>query len=308
VKYIDVLRERYGELINEKEMRDRGEDPRTVIKTGLTAFDSKAGIDRGTLTVVGAPTGEGKSIFKKHLQEHVAQCGMTALDLSFEDPPARSADRTFSTLTGINNAKLMAGCDARELTRVQMAVSDAEEWAGNIDYEYGLKRTERAWDLIKDSPADLVQIDYAQAFPESDSRTLERTIADFAWLVAEWAQTSRAAVILYSQLKPQVEMRGIERAESSRRYGKGETGVDIEGFRPFGVSDLAWASALGTYAKGLGFLFRPGRYRRRYKENVRDDRMELIWPKKNFGSEGTVVVGFDGKTARLFDLPDKETG
>jgi hypothetical protein len=31
--------------------------------------------------------------------------------------------------------------------------------------------------------------------------------------------------------------------------------------------------------------------------------MELIFAKSNFSSEGAVVVGFDAKTARLFDLP-----
>ncbi len=115
-------------------------------------------------------------------------------------------------------------------------------------------------------------------------------------------------MIVYSQLKPQVEMRGVERAESSRRYKKEgqDSEVDIEGFRPFGTSDIAWASALGQRAKGFGFLFRPNRYRRRYGEGVKDDRMELIWPKRNFGSEGTVVVGFDGATARLYDLPEKD--
>jgi hypothetical protein len=310
VRYTEVLQARYTELVREKEMRDRGEDPRTVIYTGLSDFDEKSGIDRSILTVIGAPTGEGKSIFKKHVQEHAAMRGMRSLDLSFEDPPSASADRTFSTLTGINNAKLKKGADDGELTRVALALDEAAEWADNIQYEYGLKRVEQAWEIIQragDDGVDLVQIDYAQAFPAADDKTLERTIADFAWVVAEWAQDSKAAVIIYSQLKPEVERRGVDRAESSRRFSKEkDTGVDIDGFRPFGVSDLAWAAALGTYAKGLGFLFRPGRYRRRYKENVKDDRMELIWPKKNFGSEGTVVVGFDGRTARLFDLP-KET-
>jgi hypothetical protein len=309
MKYTDVLRARLAGLKQEKAARDRGEDPRAYLKTGLRDFDRRGAIERRILTVIGAPTGEGKSIFKKHVQENAAMGGYRALDLSFEDPPERSADRTFSTLTKINNAKIMAGCDDGELARIALALDEAEEWADGIEYHYGLKRTEQALELITDgTPWDLVQIDYAQAFPASSDKTLERTIADFAWAVAEWAQESGAAVVIYSQLKPEVERRGVDRAESSRRYGKDPgAGVDIDGFRPFGVSDLAWAAALGTYAKGLGFLFRPGRYRRRYKENVRDDRMELIWPKKNFGSEGTVTVGFDGRTASLFDLPEKET-
>ncbi len=306
MRYGDILRARYAGLQLEKEQRDRGEDPRSYIKTGLRDFDKRAGIERSILTVIGAPTGEGKSIFKKHLQEHAAQAGLKALDLSFEDPPERSADRTFSTLTDINNAKLAMGCDAKELARVAMALADAEEWADNIDYHYGLRTPAECIEILEAGEWDLAQVDYAQAFPEGE-RGLERTIADFAWKLNVLAQERKAAIVVYSQLNSKVETRGVERAESSRRYGDKSAEVDINGFRPFGGSDLSWSSALGQRAKGLGFLFRPNRYRRRYGENVRDDRMELIFPKRNFSSEGSIVVGFDGKTARLFDLAEKET-
>jgi replicative DNA helicase len=301
-KYTEVLRARLEGLVSEKASRDRGEDPNSYIRTGLTEFDRRAGIQRSILTVVGAPTGEGKSIFKKHLQEHTAQAGLRAIDLSFEDPPERSADRTFSTLTGVNNARLAQGCNEKELAQVAMAMADAEEWADNIDYHYGLRTPSECLELLEASEWDLAQVDYAQAFPEGE-KGLERTIADFAWKLNVLAQERKAAIVVYSQLNSKVETRGMERAESSRRYSKEEKGVDIAGFRPFGVSDLAWSSALGQRAKGLGFLFRPNRYRRRFGEQVQDDRMELIWPKANFSSEGAVVVGFDGKTARLFDLP-----
>jgi replicative DNA helicase len=305
VKYTTVLQQRYQGLLDEKAMRDRGEDPNTFIKTGLRDFDKRAGIARSILTVIGAPTGEGKSIFKKHLQEHVAQSGMRALDLSFEDPPDRSADRTFSTLTNINNAKMAMGCDAKDLAQIAMALAEAEEWADNIDYHYGLRTPEECLELLESTDWDLAQVDYAQAFPEG-SKGLERTIADFAWKLNVLAQERKAAIVVYSQLNSKVETRGVDRAESSRRFGDKSAGVDISGFRPFGVSDLSWSTALGQRAKGLGFLFRPGRYRKRYGEVVKDDRMELIFPKINFSSEGAVVVGFDGRSARLYDLEEKK--
>jgi replicative DNA helicase len=302
--YGDVLRARYKSLRTEKAARDRGEDPRTLIKTGLKDFDKKAGLERSILTVIGAPTGEGKSIFKKHLQEYAAQQGLKALDLSFEDPPERSADRTFSTLTGLNNARLAAtDFDEDELVRVGLALDEAEDWADNIEYHFGLQTPEACLALVEDSDADLVQVDYAQAFPEGE-RGLERTIAQFAWDLNSHAQQKRCAVVIYSQLSSEVEKRGMRMAEAAKR--RGDQDAYIDGFRPFGASDLAWSNALGQRAKGLGFLFRPGRYRKRLGEGSKDDRMELIWPKKNFGAEGTVTVGFDGKTARLFDVADKE--
>ncbi len=297
--YADVLRDRYNGLVNEKAARDRGEDPAGLLKSGLAEFDKKAGIERSILTVVGAPTGEGKSIFAKHLQEHAAQSGLTALMLSFEDPPERTADRTFSTLTQINNAKMAQGLDDKELRRIEVALEGAEVWADRIDYHYGLKSPAEALALVDESDADLVQLDYAQAFQDGE-RGLERVIADMAWTLNADAQKKKRAIVVYSQLTSEVEKRGIRIAEASKRRGDEE--LDISGFRPMGTSDLAWSNALGQRAKGVGFLFRPGRYRKRYGEPAKDDRMELIWAKRNFGGEGVIQVGFDGKAARLFDI------
>lgn len=303
--YTATLRERLARLRIERAMRERGEDPRTFIQTGLRDFDEHAGIERSILTVIGAPSGEGKSIFKKHVQEHSAQRGLKCLDFSMEDPPGLTADRTFSTLTGIDSKRIGRGdITEADLHAIAMELVDAE-WADLIEYHYGLRTPEDVLEIAKASGADLIQVDYAQAFADG-SKGLERTIADLAWKLNELAQETGAAVVVYSQLKPEVEMRGVARAENTRRYSKdGDGRVDIEGFRPFGLSDIAWASSLGQRAKGIGYLFRPNRYRRRYGEDVPDNRMELIWPKKNFGTEGVVVVGFDGATARLHDL--KET-
>lgn len=258
---------------------------------------------RSILQVIGAPTGEGKSIFKKQLQEHAAQCGLKCLDLSFEDPPSSSADRTFSTLTDINNAKIAETLTDEELLRIGDALIDAEDWADNIEYHYGLKTPEECLQIIRDSDADLVQVDYAQAFPDGEGG-LERTISQFAWDLNEDAQQRKRATVIYSQLTREVEAQGKRIAEASKRRGDEE--IDISGFRPFGPADLAWSSALAQRAKGLGFLFRPNRYRRRFGENVKDNVMELIWNKRNFGAEGSIVVGFDGPSARLFDLKESK--
>lgn len=298
MKYSQVLRSRFKRMTEEKRARDRGEDPQSIIRTGLKEFDAKAGIERSILTVIGAPTGEGKSIFKKHLQEYAAKQGMKCCDLSFEDPPERQADRTFSTETGINNNKMgRAELDDKDLARIAIAL-DEMEWADNIDYHYGLKTPEEALEVVEESDADLIQIDYAQCFPEGE-RGLERTISQFAWDMNVNAQEHNRAIVIYSQVSAEVERRGVRIAESSKRGG-GE--IDVSGFRPFGTSDLAWSNALGQRAKGLGFLFRPGRYLKRFGQNAKDDRMELVFPKKNFGSEGSVTIGFDGRTAKLFNL------
>lgn len=294
--YGDILKERLVELRRNKRSRDAGEPVLESLSTGLLEFDRHGGIDRSILTVIGGATGEGKSIFRQHLQEHTAKSGFTALDLSFEDPPARTADRTYANITGLNSAKIDRADDLM-LQRLKTAYDSTKEWANRIEYHYGLKTPEQCLEIISTSKADLVQVDYAQGFPEGD-RGLERTIADFAWALNADAQYNKRAVIVYSQLRSEVAQRGLRALENGRRRGV----VDISGFRPVGAVDLAWSNALGQRAKGLGFLFRPGRLKRQFGEADPDNRLELIWPKRNFGAEGVVVVGFDAKTAKLYNL------
>lgn len=286
----------------------RGEDPRAVIPTGLHEFDKRAGIERRILTVIGAATGEGKSIFKLHIAMAAAQAGYRVLLLDFEDPGERTADRSLSTLTNIDNAKIL-GLEISdvEMKQILTAAENVYEWGENIEFHQGLINTDEALSIIESSDADLKQIDYAQAFPESNDKTLERTISDFAWKVNKNAQESNSANLIYSQVKTAVEERGLRQYE--RAKGKDPDGpVFVEGFRPFGPGDLAWASALGQRAKGLGYLFRPNRYRRRFGEQVKDNVMETVWPKKNFGKEGRIMVGFDGAHAKLFNLDKKNKG
>jgi replicative DNA helicase len=304
--YNEVVNKRVEQIMEQMAMIGRGEDPRAVIPTGLRDFDDIAGIERGILTAIGAPTGEGKSIFKLHVAMAAAMLGFKVLLLDMEDPADRTADRSLSTVTNIDNARIMAlELSEVEIKQIVKAAQNMEEWGENIEYHQGLVTVTEALEIIRCSDADLKQIDYAQAFPEEEGQTLERTIANFAWEVNKDAQTNNCANLIYSQLKPAVEERGLRMYERAKNRDP-EGPVFIEGFRPFGASDLAWSTALGQRAKGLGYLFRPNRYRRRLGENVKDNVMELIWPKKNFGKEGRIMVGFDGAHAKLYNLDKKE--
>lgn len=308
ITYADIVRSRVAEIKEQRAMIARGEDPRAVIPTGLHDFDKRAGIERRILTVIGAATGEGKSIFKLHISMAAAKLGYRVLLLDFEDPGERTADRSLSTLTNIDNARILG----LELTDIEMkqiltAAENIYEWGENIEFHQGLIDVTEALSIIESSDADLKQIDYAQAFPESENKSLERTIADFAWKVNKNAQENNCASIIYSQVRTAVEERGLRLYE--RAKGKDPDGpAFIEGFRPFGSGDLAWSAALGQRGKGLSYLFRPNRYRRRFGEAVKDNVMESIWPKKNFGKEGLIKFGFDGAHAKLYNLDKKNKG
>jgi replicative DNA helicase len=300
VKYSEFIRRRFKELKKQKAAKDRGEDPRVTIPTGLKELDRLGGTKRGILTLVGAATGQGKDIYMLNLMTAAAKQGYTVEVISMEDPPERTVDRTFSTLTGINNAKLYSvDVDDKAMANVALAASEAEEWADNIEFHEGLKEADDAVEILTNSEADLRIINYLQCFPGE----LERTIAEVCWKLNKAAQDDNCAMVAFSQVNTaKVEERGLRMMEASLRRDP-ERPI-IEGFRPYGPSDLAWCQAAGQRAKDLRFLFRPGQYLRRAGVNAKDDRLEISGTKNSFGSEGRVVVGFDGKTARLFDMPE----
>lgn len=303
MKLSEILRRRFDGIRQEHAAIQRGEDPRAIIPTGLREFDKRAGHKRKILHLYGAATGEGKSIWKLHLQRAAAMAGYSVCVLDFEDPEERTADREFSWATGINNARMMSGeLTDKEVTRIGLALAEAEEWGDRVDVHLGLRTAEEALGLLDGHEYDLVLVDYLSALPHGKFGR-ERAISDFCWALTEWAQKHNVAVVAFAQLVTEVSHRGMRMYEAGERREKGT--CFIEGFRPFDAADLAWCSDAGKTAKELGFMFRPGRYKRRLGVNAKDDTMEFTFPKRNFGSEGTITVGFDGATAKLYDLPEK---
>lgn len=306
MKWNEVVRARLEQLEDQKAAKDRGEDPRAIIPISLREFDKRAGIKRKIMTLVGASTGEGKDLWQLHLMESAAKNGYTVEVISMEDPTEYTADRSLSKVTGINNAKLhQAEIDEKDLARLRLAAMEAEEWGELIEFHQGAYTAAEALKIMKSSKADLKIVNYLQAFPDKEGATLERTIAEFCWEFNKNANDTGSANVAFSQTNlVKVEDRGLEYLGRSR-WKDPNAPPNIEGFRPFGASDLAWCTAAGIRAKDLQILFRPGRYLRRAGVNVPDDKMEITRPKNNFGAEGKIAVGVDLKTARFYDLPEK---
>ncbi len=311
MRYYEILQNRLTSIKEEHSALARGEDPRAVIPTGLREFDKRGGHKRKILHLYGAATGEGKSIWKLHLMRAAAKAGYSVFVLDFEDPEERTADREFSNSTGINSARMMSGdLSDKEVLQIEVAAAAAEEWSSNIEVVTGVRGAEEALDLLQVNVADLNLVDYLSALPHG-KRGREQAISDFCWGVTKVCQESNVAAVAFSQLVVEVNDRGKRMYELSRRNQQYKGGDDtlpfIDGFRPVDEGDLAWCRDAGKTAKELGFMFRPGRYYKRLdpKTMVKDDRMEFSWPKRNFGGEGRLTVGFDGKTVRLFDLPLK---
>lgn len=273
--------------------RARGDKPKNFISTGIRSWDRNGGLETGFLTLIGAPTGEGKSALMLHLLKTAARSGVKCLALSFEDPPGKTADRVFSQSTGESGHVLgRMDYDSSLLVRMQTALDECAEWAENIDFQAGLVTAEQAMQVVKASDAMLIIVDYAQAFPD-DEGTRERMLAKLSWDLSELAQRRSAAVILFSQIKREVEERG------KSIYDK--TGK-IDGYRPGpGTGDIGWSAAMGQRAKVVIYLFRPGRWARAHGMDAKDNKMELIFAKVSFGVEGCLTVDWNGPTASISD-------
>lgn len=297
----DSVNERLKEIRNGLEAKKRGEAVHPSVPTGLRTWDKNGGLIRGILTVLGAATGEGKSIVKLQLARGAAQSGHRVLCLDFEDPTAKTVDRAFSASTGINNRLLgLLDVDDFDLKRLESAAEEIRSWGSRVEHIPGLVGVARALELMRAFDGDLILVDYAQAFPEDAGSTMERTIARFAWEANALAQRRNQAVVVFSQIVREVEERGYRVFE--RGKWRDPDKIDVSGFCPGGLSDISWAKSLGERSKELGYLWRENRIARKLGANVKDNRMRIVWGKVNFGEEKDMVFEFDGPTATIRDL------
>lgn len=297
----DAINERLKEIKRGLEAKERGDAVHPSIPTGLRSWDKNGGILRGILTVLGAATGEGKSIVKLQLARGAAQSGHRVLCLDFEDPAGKTADRAFSNVTGINNRLLgLLDVDNFDFARLEAAAEEIRGWASRVEFATGLVSAQVALRRMREFEGDLILVDYAQAFPEDEGTTMERTIANFAWEANKLAQEKNCAVVVFSQITREVEARGYRMYEQAKR--KDPDKIDVSGFCPGGLSDISWAKSLGERAKELGYIWREGRIARKLGANVKDNRMRIVWGKVNFGDEKDMLFEFDGATASIRDL------
>lgn len=300
----ETVQARLAEIKRNLDDRAQGIVITPFISTGLKTWDANGGILRGILTVIGAATGEGKSIVKLQLARGAAQDAHTVCMIDFEDPAPKTADRALSHLTGINNRLLgLLEIEDFDVTRLEAATKQLQDWGQRVQHYAGLLDTGRCFEIMESSNADLILVDYAQAFPEADGRNMERTIADFAWKANELAQRKNCAVVIFSQIIREVEERGYRVYERSK-YRDPEK-IDVSGFCPGGLSDVAWAKSLGERAKELLYIWRENRIARKLGAKVPDNKLRVVAGKVNFGDEKDMLFLFDGPTASIKEWPRK---
>lgn len=280
------------------------------IPTGIKRWDANGGISRKVLTVLGGVDGQGKSIVSNHLAQSAGRCGIHTAQIVMEDPKEQTANRSIANMTGIDSRKLgLATFDIMDLDKIYAAARSAADWGKYVHYYSGLLSAGDVLDALHELADDLeaqgeslglVEVDYAQAFPEED-KGLESVIRHFSWDANKFAQDKGCGFVAFSQVKPEISARGHGVFWAAKK--RDEDSWDVSGFMPGpGTQDLAWASAFGQRARCVGYIFRPGHYERMLgKPGAVDDRLWIRWSKVSFGNSGLLELKFDGTTSTIRD-------
>jgi replicative DNA helicase len=292
-KFSEILTERAEAHVDMAARKARGERVFPFLPTGLKAWDANGGITIGVATCIAAHSGEGKSAVKLQLAKAVAESGAGVVYcFELEDPTAKTAERQFAAATGVASNKIgTLNYEPSFPERLRQAAREAQPWAAKVEMHEGLVNAEDVKEWLATAPNDcvLVMLDYAQGLGTDG---LEKLIADIAWHLNAWCQTKQRAAIIFSQTKAEVESRGKTLWDREQK---------IDGYRPMGRGDIKWAAALGERCKAVIYLFRPGRWLRKHGGQGKDDTMEIIFDKSNFGGEGTVTLTWIGAETRLVD-------
>lgn len=310
MKLTKVLRERFQEIKEERAAIKAGKPPPSFIPTRLKEFDKRGGHKRKSIALYAGATGEGKSLWKLHLAWAAATSGYSVTIVDLEDPAARTADRVFARATEINSARMLSGdLNDDDIQNIGFALMEAEGWADRVEFFEGVRTGEEALELFEQHPADLELLDYLSALPHG-KHGRERSVSEFMWGWTKHCQKHDVAGVALAQLKGEVTKRGLEMANRSKRFAEDKKAPpDISGFRIFDAEDLAWCTDAGRNAKELAGFLRPERYLKRLDaipKNTPENKMEFTFPKRNWGSEGRIVVGLDLTTARFYDLKEKD--
>lgn len=317
--YYDDLVARAEEIKLEHRIVKSGGKRPGMVPTGIRELDRRGGTKRKIASLYGGDSGFGKSFLAIQFARNAAMAGLKVAYYSLEDPKERTADRDFSHVTGINNAKMMnSELTDREVEQIDLAKKKMK-WAKNIALLTGLTSAEDALEGLTDENWDLVVVDYLSAFPHG-KHGRERSISDFCWGATAYAQERfegdelGGAVVFLAQVNKTVSQRGMgaklefDRAKRFRQEEADDGLPYIEGFRPFDYTDLAWCTDAGRIAKEHGYIFYPGELYRRFKvkSSLYDDSIrEFSFPKRNFGKSGIITVKFDPATATYTDMPLK---
>lgn len=278
-----------------KERKDRGENVRLGVVTGLSGLDSYiGGLTRGIVTAGGAVTKMGKSSFSLQCALGAASSGEDVLYFPLEDKVSNTLHRLISRETGLTAQAIRSlRFDAKDLDRMQRAQTvlapilsriTFDDTAGITSDELG--RRIRRW-RISHPNAGLCVVDYLQLIRPARGEDENVSIINTMRELSAVAKETGIAVLAMSQLNDRkVTDRGNQIFQTTQEY---------YGFKPE-FSDFKWSSAIEECSKLVLLFHRPAFF----NKDIVDDEFQIIVALSNFGESGkTFPYVWNGRLTKI---------
>jgi len=258
------------------------------IATGYTHFDELmgGGLERGTLTVVAARPGMGKTAFGLGIARNVAANGGISAILSMEMAAQQINDRNMAAIGKIPLAWLRSPSesdnDSPYWNQLSYATQKAQAMKLWIDEQAGMNMIElraKARKIKRKSGLDILVIDQLSFIQGGDADQDWQRIGQYTRGMIEVAKSLDIAVVLLAQLNRKCEDRTDK--------------------RPI-MSDLAQSGSIEQDAANIVFLYRDVIYN---KETPEPEVAEIISAKQRQGVPGTVGMRYNGIFTLFDDMP-----
>lgn len=306
--FVEVVRERFkswGDYWKKVESGEIRPGEVSGLSTGLDPVDNATGgLQDGTLVIVAARPGQGKTALVYGIAEHVAKIEVTkdgetnrpylSALFSLEMPEEEMADRAICSTARV------------DMRKTRTAMFDRGDWAKLTGAAVQLKSMDQL--LIDDTPGlTLTQIRAmtreAKVNAERAGKRLRLVCVDYLQLVEqETAFESREqAVARVSRglkgLAKEMDLPVIALAQLNR-------GVETRQDKRPVMADIRESGGIEQDADLIVMIYRDEYYN---KDTQQKNIAELIIAKQRSGGPtGTVTVGFDGWLTRFRNLPEGE--
>ena len=283
---------------NLEELRETsfGKGERKVVKTGFPYLDSiTGGFKPGTLNIVAARPGMGKTAFVLNVAANVAeQYHKTVAIFSLEMSKSEICNRLLASKSNTDYKAIERGNITREqeadIIQTLGRISDLPIYIDEKTATTPSDVMSKCKELSTRINIDLIIIDYLQLMtvPGKNNGSRQNEIAEISRTLKVIAKELKVPVIALSQLN-----RGTENRE--------------DGDHIPGLADIRDSGAIEQDADCVIFIHRPSYYTRKKEasEKPRIEDAQLIVAKNRHGQTDTAYVKWMGEKTLFFEAPRK---
>ena len=269
---------------------DNSDHQLTGIDTGLIPLNELLlGWQKGTVNVIAARTGEGKTAFLMHTLLAAARQGMHVCLISMESNAERLAERWILGATNISPDAWSKGeLNTEQLAEVEAARKDLEKLEirtfdrGHITMEAVCMMVKA---LFTKGKCHMLGIDYIQLFRDPRNQNREQDVASNSRLLKQLSLQLDIPIIVLSQLNREVKANPdqVPALENIRESGSIEQDADTV--------------SLIYHPAAAGLAIAPGS-----KFPVSPDMMMLIVAKNRNGAPGTVYLSHNPSMTKFTEF------